>query len=70
MPLLTDKKTAAAANLQMASIEARVTRADGRVEEHGVVAYYNRNPWLMWKWKIYQWLRLRRAGRIHPGASQ
>jgi hypothetical protein len=33
---------------RMASIEATVTRADGRVENLGVIAYWHKNPLKRW----------------------
>lgn len=32
------------APIQMASLEAVITRADGTVEDLGVIAYYHKNP--------------------------
>lgn len=32
--------------------EVVVTRADGTVEDLGVVAYYNRNPLKRWAWAL------------------
>lgn len=37
-------KMTAPAKAEMASISAVVTRADGTVEDYGVVSYYHRNP--------------------------
>lgn len=37
-------KITAPVNAEMACIRAVVTRADGTVEDHGVIAYYHRNP--------------------------
>jgi hypothetical protein len=37
-----------------ASLRAVVTRADGTVEDLGVVAYYHRNPIYMLGWHIYR----------------
>jgi hypothetical protein len=37
-------KMTAPARAEMACIRAVVTRADGTVEDHGVVSYYHRNP--------------------------
>lgn len=34
------------------SIRAVVTRADGRVEDHGVVTYWHKNPLRRWAWKL------------------
>lgn len=35
-----------------ATISAVVTRADGSVENIGVVSYYHRNPLRQWLWNI------------------
>jgi hypothetical protein len=40
-----------------ASIEATITRADGRVEKLGTIAYWNRNPLRRW------WFSLTRGRR-------
>ncbi len=37
---------------QMVSVEAVVTRADGTVEDLGVIAYYHRNPLRRWAWAL------------------
>ena len=38
-------------------IRAVVTRADGTVEDLGVVAYWHRNPLRRWAWEIKHWLK-------------
>lgn len=38
-------------------LEARVIRADGRVEDLGAIAYWHRNPLRRWAWRITRWLR-------------
>ena len=43
------------------SISAVVTRADGRVERLGTVAYYHRNPLRRWLWA---------AGRLLKGEGR
>lgn len=35
-----------------ASIHAVVTRADGTVEDLGVVSYWHRNPLRRWAWRV------------------
>ncbi len=50
------------------SVQARVIRADGRVEELGTIAYWHRNPLRRLAWRLTQLLRGRRAGRITSGA--
>lgn len=39
-------------NVKHASIEAVVIRADGRIENLGVVAYYHKNPWKRFVWRV------------------
>lgn len=39
------------------SFSAIVTRADGTVEDLGVISYYNNNPFKMWVWKIKQFFK-------------
>lgn len=39
-------------NIKSAEIEAVITRADGRIERLGVVAYYHRNPLRRIAWNI------------------
>lgn len=34
------------------SVEAKVIRADGRIEDLGVVAYWHRNPFKRLAWRI------------------
>lgn len=34
------------------SISAVVTRADGSVEDLGVIAYWHRNPLRRWAWRL------------------
>jgi len=45
-------KLAAPANAKSVSIRATVIRADGRVEDHGVVAFYHRNPLYRWTYRV------------------
>lgn len=47
-----EKAVGASAKPKMASISATVTRADGTVEELGVIAYYHRNPLRVLWWNI------------------
>ncbi len=42
----------AVAGVKTATIEAVITRADGRIERLGVVSYYHRNPLKRWWWHI------------------
>lgn len=39
-------------DLHEASIEVRVIRADGTVEELGVVSYWHKNPLRRWAWRL------------------
>lgn len=43
--------------LKELQIEAKVMRADGTVEDLGVVSYYSRNPVKRVLWRVSQWLR-------------
>jgi len=47
----------ASGKLRQASIEAVVTRADGRVERLGTIAYWHKNPLRRWLWRLSQLLR-------------
>lgn len=44
----------ARAKPRMATIEAKVTRRDGSVEDLGVVSYYHRNPLKRIWWRLKQ----------------
>jgi hypothetical protein len=46
-----------------ASITATVIRADGRVEQLGVVTYWHRNPLRRWAWHARRWLSRALKGR-------
>ena len=52
------------ANTRQMVLEAVVIRADGKREDLGAIAYWNRNPLRRWWWALTQTLRGRRAGRI------
>jgi hypothetical protein len=39
-----------------AQLEITVTRADGRVERLGTVAYWHRNPLKRWLWRLKRFL--------------
>ncbi len=39
------------------SIEATIIRADGRVEELGMLSYWHRNPLWRWWWKLKRLIR-------------
>ncbi len=42
----------ATAGTSQVSVEAKVIRADGRIEDLGVVAYWHRNPFKRLAWRI------------------
>lgn len=39
------------------SFSAVVTRADGTVEDLGMISYYNSNPFKRWIWKTKQFFK-------------
>lgn len=39
-------------DISESSFSAVVTRADGTIEDLGIIAYYNKNPLKLWAWKI------------------
>lgn len=45
------------------TFEARVIRADGTVEELGVIAYYHANPLKRWAWHIRRKFNFHRKGK-------
>lgn len=45
------------AKTRQATIEAVVTRADGTVENLGVISYWHRNPLRRMAWAIRQWIK-------------
>jgi hypothetical protein len=45
------------AEAQEQTIRARIIRADGTIEELGVVSYYHKNPLRRWAWRIGQLFR-------------
>lgn len=50
--------------VRQTSVEAKIIRADGTVEDLGVIAYWHRNPLRRLAWRLKQFLRGRRAGSI------
>lgn len=38
-----------------ATISAVITRADGRVENLGQIAYWHKNPLRRWLWRVQHW---------------
>lgn len=50
--LITDSKA------RKASVYAVVTRADGTVENRGLISYYHRNPLL--RWPVNLWLSVKK----------
>lgn len=53
----------ATTGVSQVSVEAKVIRADGRVEDLGVVAFWHRNPFKRLAWRIGQLLRKIIGGR-------
>jgi len=52
--------------VQKATLEAVVIRADGRREDLGVISYWHRNPFMrLW----YRWVRGIK-GRFHPPSGE
>lgn len=49
------------------TLEAVVTRADGTVEDLGVIAYCSSNPFKNILWKLKNWMRGRKAGTLKKG---
>ncbi len=47
----------AGAKVVESSIEATITRADGRVEHLGTISYFHRNPLRRLAWRISRWLK-------------
>lgn len=43
--------------VQKSTISAVITRADGTVEDLGVIAYWHRNPLRRWAWALRQRFR-------------
>jgi hypothetical protein len=47
-----------------ASISAVITRADGSIEDLGVISYWHKNPFKRWAWSLRKlWKRIRKHGR-------
>jgi hypothetical protein len=44
-------------NAREASISCVVIRADGRIDDYGVVSYWHRNPLKRLAWKLKNWIR-------------
>ncbi len=38
-------------------LRAVITRANGTVEDLGVIAYWHRNPIIRWSWAAHSWLK-------------
>lgn len=53
---------------KMVSVEAKVIRADGTVEDLGAIAFWHANPLRRLQWKLGRWLRGLPVGRINKGA--
>lgn len=43
--------------ISQAEISAKITKADGTVQDLGVIAFYSSNPVLRWLWKLNSWLQ-------------
>lgn len=43
--------------VKKSSLTAVITRADGTVENLGVIAYYHRNPLMRAAWAVWQFIR-------------
>ncbi|HEY9273636.1 hypothetical protein [Achromobacter sp.] len=54
----------AASPVRETTVEARVIRADGTVEELGTIAYWHRSWFKRAAWRIKQLARGRKPGRI------
>lgn len=50
-------KMVAPVGAKSASIRVTVIRANGRVEDHGVVAFYHRNPLYRWAYRVRRAIR-------------
>lgn len=38
--------------VKKATVEATITRADGRIEKLGIISYYHQSWWRRWAWKL------------------
>lgn len=45
------------ARAKESELRAVITRADGTIEDLGVIAYWHRNPLRRWVWNIGHWLK-------------
>jgi hypothetical protein len=50
----------AKSHVREASIEAVITRANGTVENLGMISYYHRNPLRRFAWQLRKLLRMTR----------
>lgn len=50
---ITPGGLAAEAEVPRITLAVKVTRADGSVEDHGVVAYYHKNPLRRVLWRLF-----------------
>lgn len=48
----------AKSNTKESSISAVITRADGTIEDLGMISYYNSNPIKRWIFKIKQYFKM------------
>ena len=54
----------ATTTLNQVSVEARVIRRDGTVEDLGAVAFWHKNPLRRMAWRLGQIVRGRSPGRV------
>ena len=59
----------AKSQIKQQTLEAKVIRADGSVEDLGVIAFYHRNPLRRLAWGLSQLLRGKRPGVISHQAQ-
>jgi hypothetical protein len=45
------------ANTKWQTVRAVVTRADGTIEDLGVISYYHRNPLFRWAWRVKKFFK-------------
>lgn len=58
---MLDLDTATKSKAKSAQISAIITRADGTVENVGVIAYWHRNPLKRWAWHIRKFIQTTRS---------
>jgi hypothetical protein len=45
-------------NVKESSFHAVITRADGTIEDLGVISYYHKNPLKRWIWNIKKYFKI------------